>query len=200
MHESNELKLLLTKACAAQAVRDAVAHWTDAEMVGPVLAPRAVSRLSQEQANIDTIDELARDLEQRGVDLSEESFKSEFKVLREEVESIERFIERGERGPKRQMVTEFVDMRTAVSYDRFCKELPMYWMPRREEVARILSLATDLHEQRVGKGEKSASDPIEIVDVGGGNGALCYLISQMASLNKLNVRCQVVDPDTSTVL
>lgn len=198
MQKSRELKELLTQACSAEVIRNAVGFWLDSDTAGPILAPKAVSRLGQEQVNIDAVDSLARELEERQIELSDENFASDFRVLRSEVESIERFIARGE--PKREMVTEFVDMRRAIGYDQFCKDIPMYWMPRREEVARILALAVNLHDQRVEKGEKSLSDPIEIVDVGGGNGALCYLISQMASTNQLNVRCRVVDPDTVTVL
>lgn len=84
-------------------------------------------------------------------------------------------------------------------FRQFIEKLPMYWMPRKEEIARLLSVAVQAHNARSKKGEIAPEDPIQIIDVGGGNGALAALLIDLAHENNCNIHITIVDPNTKTV-
>ncbi|MBI2411210.1 MAG: hypothetical protein HYV32_04940 [Candidatus Kerfeldbacteria bacterium] len=71
----------------------------------------------------------------------------------------------------------------------------IFWVPTNEDIARILAIATGIHQERIRVGEKKSTDPIEIIDVGGASGALGKLIVDMARENGFNVNYHIVDPD-----
>jgi len=90
----------------------------------------------------------------------------------------------------------FPDFQEIHSLDDFLNSFPLFFIPQKEEIARFLALARDIHNERINRKEKEISDPIRILDVGGGNGALGKLITDLAVENGLNVEYIVVDPNT----
>lgn len=92
-------------------------------------------------------------------------------------------------------VKSFTDIREVHSLVEFQKNRVMWMEPRKEDIARIVGIAFDLHQERVRRGEVASDDPISIVDIGGGNAALGALCVQVAKESHLNIRYTVVDPD-----
>lgn len=75
----------------------------------------------------------------------------------------------------------------------------MYWIPAKQDIARILSFAVNLHEAQVAQGLKSPDEPVRIADVGGGSGFLAKLLSDLARENNLNVEITVADPHVPSI-
>ncbi len=92
-------------------------------------------------------------------------------------------------------VYDAIDWNNIHSLKEYIECCPLHFMPRKEEIGRILSIAKQVHDMRVAKGEISSDEPITIIDIGGGNGALAKLITDLATDNMLSIRCTIVDPD-----
>lgn len=90
-----------------------------------------------------------------------------------------------------QPVFESVDIRSIDSFKRFLKSAPLEWMPRKEDVARILEIAKIAHAKRIEQGHAKQGDPISILDVGGGTGALSALL---ASTSNEKIAITVLEP------
>ncbi|MBH41340.1 MAG: hypothetical protein CL685_01345 [Candidatus Magasanikbacteria bacterium] len=76
---------------------------------------------------------------------------------------------------------------------------PSFWyIPRSEDVVRILTAAHHVHLSRVRKGEKRASDPITVITVGDGYGDIPALILTAARKEGLHVTCQVISTQATT--
>lgn len=69
------------------------------------------------------------------------------------------------------------------------------WLPRKEEIARLLRIAFQASQERIQKGEKPQDEAIEILDVGGGNGFLAKLLSDLAQANGVRIKITIIDPD-----
>lgn len=70
----------------------------------------------------------------------------------------------------------------------------LHWTLTRVDVCRILSVAKDLHQQRVTRGEVAKDSPITIADVGAGSGHLMGVVIEEARKQNLKVRVAVIDP------
>lgn len=99
----------------------------------------------------------------------------------------------------RRYCTEFIDHSEVNGLDSFLESVPLFWVPRKEEIARLLGTAVIAHKQRIENGEIPKNTPVSIVDVGGGNGFLGKLIMEIARLNKIPIEYTVVDPDTASI-
>ena len=129
--------------------------------------------------------------------LPDEEFERTYWELYEEIEELLRLI-----SPNsfREYTVDFrEDISKIKTLEDFVEEGPMYWIPRKEEIGRILSLAKQIHEERVKRGEKLPEDPILILDIGGANGTLGKLVTDLARENNINIQYIIVDPDTPTV-
>ena len=80
------------------------------------------------------------------------------------------------------------------SFDRVTQRPSFWYVPRSEDVGRILCAAQCVHDAQVVQGLKDASDPIRIVDIGSGYGDLSSLILATAKKQGLQVTCEVVSP------
>lgn len=100
---------------------------------------------------------------------------------------------------KRYQHDTFTPIESVGNLDEFEEKLPMYWIPKKDDVCRILFLAKDLHDQRVERQEAREGEPITIIDVGGANGALGRLCCELAEENNVPIRYTVVDPHQKIV-
>lgn len=100
---------------------------------------------------------------------------------------------------EREFTLEFTDLAKIKNLSEFLEAFPMQFVPKKEDMGRILSLAKKMHELRSKRGEINDNQPIKIVDIGGANGALGKLITDLAKENNLEIEYTIVDPDTSTV-
>ncbi len=130
-------------------------------------------------------------------DLDDEAFDAEFARIESEIASVEQRISR--HSDEVHKWADIVDMEQIRGYEDFMEKWPLYWMPRKKDIGRILSVAVHLHEARVAAGEKGPEDPIRIIDVGGANAALAQLCLALAKENGLRVEYTIVDPETTTV-
>ncbi len=94
---------------------------------------------------------------------------------------------------------DFVPIAEIKTLKEFENRIPLEFFPRKEEIGRILCLAKIMHERRVAKKEIKAEAPITIIDVGGSNGALGKLVTDLAKENNLLIEYTVVDPDFITL-
>ncbi len=134
-------------------------------------------------------------------EMSEEDFEREYQEASTELEDIIARVERysEEYNESRRYCVEHVDLDEIKNFDEFLEFAPMQFIPRKEEVGRILALAKQMHEDRIRRGEKDTNDPLSVVDIGGANGALGKLITDLAKENGLNIEYTIVDPDSPTV-
>ncbi len=103
-------------------------------------------------------------------------------------------------GRRESFTLSFVDIVSVESFDQFIKgRWPMQFVPHKEEIGRILTVAKEMHAARVKKGEAQASDPIRIVDIGGSNGGLGKLVVDLARENSLEIHYITVDPDQAVI-
>ncbi len=135
------------------------------------------NQVTELKARVDILDD--REFEERYSDI-EQTFRA----------CLDRISARG--WPSGYDAIDWNDIRSLKDY---VEHYPIHFMPRKEEIGRILSIARQVHDMRVAKGEISSDEPITIIDVGGGNGALAKLITDLATDNILPIRCIVVDPD-----
>ena len=56
-----------------------------------------------------------------------------------------------------------------------------------------------MHSERLKRGEIQEGEPLRIVDIGGANGVLGKLITDLAKENGMDIDYQIVDPDAPTV-
>ncbi|MBT4942096.1 MAG: hypothetical protein HOL80_02215 [Candidatus Magasanikbacteria bacterium] len=99
----------------------------------------------------------------------------------------------------RKFSVDFVPILELHGLNEFLDSFPLQFIPTKCEIARILGLAKRMHEIRLCRGEKHKKDPIEIVDIGGGNGALGKLITNLAAENNIVINYTTVDPDKTTI-
>jgi len=99
----------------------------------------------------------------------------------------------------RKFSVDFVPILELHGLNEFLDSFPLQFIPTKCEIARILGLAKRMHEIRLCRGEKHKKDPIEIVDIGGGNGALGKLITNLAAENNIAINYTTVDPDKTTI-
>ena len=95
----------------------------------------------------------------------------------------------------RKFTVDFVPILELRGLNEFLDSFPLQFIPTKCEIVRILTLAKRMHEIRLSRGEKCEKDPIEIVDIGGGNGALGALITNLADENNIAINYTIVDPD-----
>ncbi len=86
-----------------------------------------------------------------------------------------------------------VDMKDVGSFEEFMETWPMYWMPRKVEVARILAIGKQMQAAR------GTGGPLRILEVGGANAALADLLVGLAEENGLDVAYTIVDPEAETM-
>ena len=96
-------------------------------------------------------------------------------------------------------VTHTTRLSVRDSFEKIVQRPAFWYIPRSEDIARILTAAQHVHLSRVKKGQKHASDPITIITVGDGYGDIPALILAAARRQRLRVTCQVVGSYASTM-
>lgn len=193
MDRPKELKEIFARGLDAGEIRVKVEdekQWTSAER-----REELEDRYQREQPHIAELEERIRLLTERCEVMTDAEFDAEFDAIDTELttatEKITYYKECDD------YTEQCVDIRTIQSLEQFIENFPMHFVPRKEEIGRILAVAKEMHDQRVLRLEISATDPIDIVDIGGGNGALGRLVIDLARENNLPIRYTVVDPDVS---
>lgn len=157
--------------------------------------------LEAEGARIIEFERKRQSLLERYSEMSDEDFDREYQEASAELEDILAKVTRyfDEYREHRPYTVEFVDLNQIKSLGEFLEASPMLFVPRKEEIGRILALAKRMHEDRIKRGEKNTAEPIRIVDIGGANGAIGKLVTDLANENNLNIEYTIVDPDSPTV-
>jgi hypothetical protein len=147
-------------------------------------------RFNTEEENITKVTNQVEKFLNSYQSLSEEEFSDTIKGLNTQLDNIVKSF-----SPNYDYTFAFIKMNEIKSVNEFIKEFPMQFIPRKEDIGRILCTAQEMHNIRTGQGEKKESDPIRIVDIGGANGSLGKLIIDLAKENNIKIEYTVVDPN-----
>ena len=104
-----------------------------------------------------------------------------------------------EKKSKKVETVPFVDINSIKNLSEFCKTFPMQFVPQKQEIGRILAIAKLMHNKRIKSGEAKQNSPIRILDIGGANGALGKLVTDLAKENNLEIEYLVIDPDLDSI-
>lgn len=127
--------------------------------------------------------------------LTDEEFELQYRDLQEALDEL-----LASDVSDRNFKLSFVEISKIESLDQFVKgRWPMQFVPHKAEVGRILTLAKNMRDERAKRGEITEDAEITIVDIGGANGALGKLVSDLAKENNLPLKFVTVDPDEETV-
>lgn len=156
---------------------------------------RLAESLCDAEQELEELDMRIAELKDGVDDMDSSTFMSTYSGLKRRSAEIKEKIAAGIRvigdfGPTARFVpkSEIRDLQS------FNENLAMYWPPTSEEVARILRVAAEMHEERVNKGEIGQDEPVTITEIGGANGMLSKLIQEAAEANGIKVRIELVDP------
>lgn len=152
--------------------------------------------------SIRAFEEERADLLENHAEMSDEEFDRRYEEASKELFEITLRVNAYLRAKheERQFTLKFSDIAKVENLDTFLKELPLQFIPRKEEVGRMLALAQHMHQERVSRNEKGAGTPLQILDIGGANGALGKLVVDLAKENDIDIEYHVVDPDKSSAL
>ena len=205
MRRSPELKKTLSEAIGAEDIHHAA---EEAISISKFYASGKDKRLEnirrqyeEERENINAITERMERLRAEAETLSDAEFETRFSQLASSIEESGKRIERdeNERNNDRGHVAEFFERGEIKTFENFIEKFPMFWVPRKADISRIVAFAKRMHETALARGEKRNGEPIRIIDVGGSNGFLGTLVTEMARENGLNIEYMIVDPDQKTV-
>lgn len=157
--------------------------------------------LEAERARIEEFERQRKSLLEKYTEMSDQEFDQQFEEASAELDTIlDRVIRYSDeyKEPRGYMI-EFVDIEQIKNLGEFLDKLPMQFVPRKEEIGRILALAKQMHDNRVKRGEKESAEPLKIVDIGGSNAALGKLVTDLAKENGLDIEYTIVDPDARTI-
>jgi len=157
--------------------------------------------LEEERTRIEEFKKRYQTLLERYTEMPDEDFDKEYEEAARELRGILIRVRRysDECLENRNYTVDFVDLDKVKNLEGFVETFPMQFVPRKEEIGRILALAKQMHETRIKEGEKGNAEPIRIVDIGGASGALGKLITDLAKENGLEIEYTVVDPDKTSV-
>ncbi len=211
---SPELRQVLTRRAARQPeaivkeVADSVAY-SRGERPFNHYDPKRVEQLTRQLADeatgaLFTFTGDVDALEQRIESLSDAAFEQELNRLNREavrlLERIKRYPDDAEEG--RRYCHEFTHVDEVHSIETFLERRAQHWIPRKQDIARIVGLAVDMHKQLIETGMKDPNQPIRILDIGGSNGFLAQLILRHAKESGIpneGLRIDVVDPDAPSI-
>ena len=201
MERSPDLKKILAESISAEHVEKEYREESENEYIESERREQLRSNLEAERARITELEWRRRALLERCADMSDDDFDREYQEGSAELEDIIARIKRysEEYREHRPYTVEFVALDQIEGLGEFLRSIPMLFIPRKEEVGRILALAKQMHESRIQRGEIANTDQIKIVDIGGANGALGKLVTDLARENGLDIEYIVVDPDSPTV-
>ncbi|MFA6603965.1 MAG: hypothetical protein WCT10_03965 [Patescibacteria group bacterium] len=165
----------------------------------PERPEKLAARYEAEKWLMADLEDQAKALRTEAPDLSDEEFDRRSDEIERAVAEMHERICSDEVMEKEKYATGFTDWKEVNGLGDFLDKFPMYWIPTKEEVGRVLATAKIMHEQRVAAGVRRPEDPLEILDIGGANGALGKLIVDLARENGLKVEYSVVDPFTEGV-
>jgi hypothetical protein len=201
MARSKEMRGILGEEMAGREPAKAAKH--PIEMAERYGEPAEVAKLQERyEALADRLEELEAErdsLAEGSVDMDDAEFDRRAAALEENTKRVINEIRRGESKESEIEWAGVVSWEKIQGLDDFAEHKPMYWVPTKEEVGRILETAMSIHERRVQAGAVQPDEPISILDVGGANGALGKLVVDLAKENGLEVRYQVTDPLTEAV-
>jgi len=198
---SKELRKVLTESLDPQKIKQQFHEAIESRYIQSDRVAQLRKNYTEEFVNIRDFHDEYQILLEGYEELSDEEFEILFQKAQEHFEVIIARINRytQEFKEERKFTVDFADITQFEGLKEFVAAYPLLFIPRKEEVARILSVAKQMHERRVEKGEKEPSEPLRIVDIGGANGALGKLVVDLARENGLEIEYVVVDPDSPTV-
>lgn len=150
-----------------------------------------------EAARLDIFETKYDDFFQNYGEMADEDFHQKYQEALAELNAIIDRVEKGQESPEDER--PFVAIQEINDFSDFLDRMPMYFIPRKEEIGRILTIAIKMHESQIEHGQKKNGDPIRILDIGGANGALGKLIVDLAKENGLNMEYTITDPDAALV-
>ena len=198
---SPHLKKLLTESLDSGHTMNAVEEELGATYTPDTRKERLWRHLGEESSRIEDFERRYENLLKQYTTMSDDDFDTTYCEMSAEFEDILARVTRYADDYKkdRAYTVEFMDMDQIESLDDFVKFFPLQFIPKKEDIGRVLALLKHMHETRVHRGEKGETDPLRVVDVGGANGAFGKLLIDLANENGLEIEYTVVDPDSPTV-
>jgi len=156
-----------------------------------------LKRWDAEQGRISELERLAQDLEDRSDDISDKEFEIEYERIKAALREVRERVR--DVSSRRDYTVNFHRIEEIGSLRELCEKFPIQFIPRKQEIGRLLALARQMHVERVAKGHAEPDEPIRVVDVGGANGALGRLMTDLARENGIAIEFVVVDAHLATV-
>jgi hypothetical protein len=162
MPTSPELKQFLADSIDPQRIPEEI------ETLPEQRRTAARERLAREETNIRTISAQLAELRAHAPTIDDTSFQHAARAIEEAIAAA---------CDRVANAAEYVDWLNPVEWSEihtlreFVDRRPMCWVPRKEDIGRLLTIAKRMHDARVARGEQSPDDPIRITDIGGANGA-----------------------------
>lgn len=152
------------------------------------------SRLEEMEGDIGSLEAALESIRREAGSMMDAEFDELVSVLDRRVREVEDYIEAGKVNLPEIHTTGFIRWEQIDSLESFCREMPVYWIPTKEDVGRILAVAKTMHEQTVARGESPAGGAMRVLDIGGASGALGKLVVDLARENGLDITYEVADP------
>ena len=198
---SPELRNILLKSIKPDAITKEYEQAAFPSYVDRERKEQLARNLEQEQTRITAFEEKFQMLLEQYGEMPDAEFDRLYDEAENELEVIKNRLLRYEEAyeAERPYTVEFVEINKVESLDAFIEQRPMYFVPRKQEIGRMLALAKGMHDERIYRGETTHTTPITIVDIGGANGALGKLMVDLAKQNGLKIEYTVVDPDRPSI-
>lgn len=198
---SPELRKILSGSIGPENIDESYRRLSESSWIQHERREQLKKNLEGEYARIEEFKKRHQALLERYAEMSDEDFDGEYRSASKELSDITKRVRRysDECSENRNYMVDFVDLSKIKSLKEFVEAFPIQFVPRKEEIGRILALAKQMHEARIKEGGKDNARPIRIADIGGASGALGKMITDLAEENGLEIEYTVVDPDKTSV-
>ncbi len=189
MPRSPELRRLFSKDLSTKSIREqAIKPKYSAEVTSRV--ERQFSEAESDLVALETaIEQFSANQEQ----LSDEDFNTRFSELVDALTKMEQRVLQTYEGQytREHLVNDFTPLADITDLKTFIEKRFLYWVPRKQEIARLLNTAILAQPDRTG--------PVKIIDVGGGNAGLGQLLVALAREHDIPLEYTIIDPNDSSV-
>lgn len=206
---SDGLREILGQALDHGTTKPTVAYeenlrYATGRFLNPQRAEELRAAYEQEAENITALRQEVADFLSTSQGLTDAEFQTQYEDLERRIDdSAERVLDFRElpwwRKTREVFPSYFSDVRQVETYRQFADQRVMQWIPRKEEIGRFLTLARSAHQVRVARGEVTTDSSLRVLDIGGANGALGVLMTDLARESGLGISYTIVDPDAEIV-
>lgn len=197
-----DLRQVLTESLAPERLTKDHAQYLERRTLRAEERKKLKVNLKEEQERINKFRQQYHALLESFATMTEDEFAITYKSARKEVEEINKRLFRISEtiNQERLFALNFVDVSAIHNLNEFVEgDFPLQFVPSKEEVGRIVALAKNMHARRADAGEIDIQEPIRVLDIGGSNGTLGVLVTEIARENNLDIQYRITDPDSLTV-